>query len=1001
MSIAALIAAVLLRWLLDPVMGNSLQVVTMFGAVAVAIWIAGYQAACLVAVVGYVACSYLFIEPRGRLVHNELSHIAGLIAYLFTCSIIVGIGEAMRAAQRRASQRGELLAVTLSSIGDAVITTDVQGHITSLNLAAEKLTGWSQLEASGQPLAQVFRIVNESTRQPVESPVTRALREGVVVGLANHTILIQKHGGELPIDDSAAPIREENGQISGCVLIFRDVSSQRGQERDKETQLLTAQLLASIVQSSDDAIISKSLDGTIQTWNSAAERLFGYSAAQAVGRHISLVIPPERLAEEDHIIARLKAGQRIDHFDTVRVRSDGQKVLVSLTISPIRDGAGRVVGASKIARDVTSQRQAEEREKGLLAEAADASTKFRAFFDQGALFAGIVDVDGQLIEVNRLACEACGYTREQAIGKPFWSGPWWAPSSHLVERMKAAFEQARAGEIFREELPYFVSNGSERAAEVTILPIKDETGRVLFLAPTGIDITDRKRAESDRQKFVTLAESSTDFIGMCDLNGTPFYVNRAGLELIGLDSIEQASRTLVRDFFFPEDQSRIMEDFFPSVLRRGHGEIDVRFRNFRTGEARWMAYKVLTITDAADRPVALATVSQDVTERRRLEDNLRTLAANLSDADRRKDEFLATLAHELRNPLAPIRNALQILALTADPTEAENARTLMERQLEQMVRLVDDLLDVSRISRGRLELRRESVSLARVLKSAIETSRPWIDRMGHELKLDLPAEDIVVDADLVRLAQVFSNLLNNSSKYMDRGGQIWLTVRREGSNALVSVKDAGIGIAADHLPHIFEMFSQVRGALERSQGGLGIGLSLVKRLVEMHDGQIEAKSAGLSQGAEFVVRLPLKLTVSTAAGAPEDGGAASHKSSHRILIVDDNRDAANSLSMLLQFMGNTTRTAYDGEAGVQAAADFRPAVILLDIGLPKLNGIEACRQIRAQPWGKDIVLIAVTGWGQDEDRRLTFEAGFDQHLVKPVDPKDLMKLLAEFEPLNS
>ena len=246
---------------------------------------------------------------------------------------------------------------------------------------------------------------------------------------------------------------------------------------------LTNRLLASIVESSEDAIISKSLDGIIQSWNADAERVFGYTAEQAVGRHISLIIPADRAAEEDHIIARIRAGEQVKHFDTVRLRSDGQPIWVSLTISPIKDEAGRVIGASKIARDITSKRQAEERERLLLAEAVAANAKFRAFFEQGPLFAGIMDVDGTIIEPNRLSWEGCGYTREQVVGKPFWEGPWWTPSATLVERIKAASAQAAAGQTFRAEMPYFVADGSERMVDVTILPIKDEAGRVCLPGP--------------------------------------------------------------------------------------------------------------------------------------------------------------------------------------------------------------------------------------------------------------------------------------------------------------------------------------------------------------------------------------------------------------------------------------------------------------------------------------------------------------------------------------
>jgi PAS domain S-box-containing protein len=671
--------AVVLRQLLDPLLGDHFPLITLFAVVVFVAWYAGRGPALLSLIVGAVAGDYFFFHPRYSFSIGQTEDQTGLALYGVLGIASIGLFESLRNARRRAEEKerqleqevaarraveqglaeeGERLRTTLASIGDAVITTDAEGRITSLNAVAEALTGWTQAEATGQPLDVVFRIVNEETRQAVKNPAARALREGVIVGLANHAALIARDGTERPIDDSAALIRSQEGQVIGCVLVFRDISERRRLDNENASRHRAARLLASIVESSDDAIISKSLDGIIQSWNAAAERLFGYPAEQAVGRHITLIIPADRTAEEDRIIATLKAGQRIEHFDTVRLRSDGRPVLVSLTISPVRDEAGRVVGASKIARDITARRQAEERERLLLAAAAAANAKFRAFFDQGPLFAGVMALDGTLLEANRLSLEACGYTKEQVIGKKFWESAWWSPSPELVETIKAGSARAAAGEVFRAELPYFVADDGERVVDFALLPIKDETGRVLFLAPTGTDITDRKRAEADRQKFVTLVENSTDFIGMCDLEGIPFFVNRAGLEMVGLEGIEQARHTPVRDFFFPEDRPRIMDEFFPSILAKGHGETEVRFRHFRTGEARWMAYKVLTLADAAGRAVGLATVSQDVTERRRLEDDLRKLAADLSEADRRKDEFLATLAHELRNPLAPIRNAL-------------------------------------------------------------------------------------------------------------------------------------------------------------------------------------------------------------------------------------------------------------------------------------------------------------------------------------------------------
>jgi len=320
---------------------------------------------------------------------------------------------------------------------------------------------------------------------------------------------------------------------------------------------------------------------------------------------------------------------------------------------------------------------------------------------------------------------------------------------------------------------------------------------------------------------------------------------------------------------------------------------------------------------------------------------------------------------------------------------------MMERQLEQMVRLVDDLMDVSRISRGKLELKREPMELAAVVNSAVETSRPLIDQMGHKLTVALPEESVIIDADLTRLAQVFLNLLNNAAKYSDPGGHIQLHAERQGSDVVVSVRDTGIGIADHQLPDIFEMFSQVDRSLEKSQGGLGIGLTLVRSLVEMHGGRVEAHSEGLGKGSEFVVRLPVvvKASLPQAVGGSEDSTPS--KLALRILVVDDNRDSASTLSMMLKILGNKTRAAYDGEEAVAAALEFQPDVILLDIGLPKLNGYEACRRIREQPGGEKITIIAQTGWGQDDDRQRTQEAGFDHHLVKPIDTAMLTKLLGE------
>lgn len=369
--------------------------------------------------------------------------------------------------------------------------------------------------------------------------------------------------------------------------------------------------------------------------------------------------------------------------------------------------------------------------------------------------------------------------------------------------------------------------------------------------------------------------------------------------------------------------------------------------------------------------------------------------AEMRDSDRRKDEFLATLAHELRDPLAPLSNVLELMSRATDDSEVlRRARDTMQRQLGQLVRLVDDLLDMSRITSGRLRLRKRRVELASVVRQAAEMAGPLAEAAGQKLELSLPEEAIWLNGDPVRLAQVFGNLLTNACKFTDRKGQIILAAEQQDGDVVVTIKDTGIGIPTDELTAIFEMFTQVSSARERSQTGLGIGLTLVNRLVQMHGGSVEARSEGPGKGSEFVVRLPV-ITEESKQSAPPRHDQTTQTAGRRILIVDDNRDSATSLATLLQMTGNTTREAYDGLEALDAASRFRPDVVLLDIGLPNMNGYEVCRRVREQSWGRDVFIVALSGWGQREDRHKSQDAGFDHHMVKPVKLGELTKLLSE------
>jgi len=517
------------------------------------------------------------------------------------------------------------------------------------------------------------------------------------------------------------------------------------------------------------------------------------------------------------------------------------------------------------------------------------------------------------------------------------------------------------------------------------------------------DITERRRAEEElrqqREWYQVTLSSIGDAVITTDTQGKVSFLNPVAEKMTGWKTDEASGQPLEKVFNIINEETRQpAKNPVDKVLREG---IVVGLANHtaliaRDGAERSIEDSAAPIRDATGNISGAVMVFHDVTERRRVEKALK-------DTDKKKDEFLATLAHELRNPLVPIRNGLKVLQLAGNnPVMAENTRSMMDQALNQMVRLVDDLLDASRITTGKLQLRKERVELAVVVQSAVETSRPLIDKQSHTLTVTLPPAPVLLDADPIRMAQVFSNLLNNAAKYSEEGGHIALTAETQGNEVLVRVTDRGIGIPAEHLPRIFEMFAQVDTAFERSQGGLGIGLSLVKGLVGMHGGSIEAHSDGPGKGSEFVVRLPVVITQPSPGLHPanDDREKAPPAAKCRILIVDDNSLSSKSTAMLLRLMGHEIATAFNGYEGIEVARTFRPDVILLDIGLPKLDGYEVAQRIREQTWGKSTLLIAVTGYGQEEDRRRSLEAGFDYHMIKPVNLVELEKTLTDLRTAN-
>jgi PAS domain S-box-containing protein len=760
-----------------------------------------------------------------------------------------------KSAEAAARQQAEWLRVTLHSIGDAVIVTDAEGRVVLLNSVAQALTAWTPEEAAGAPLLEVFRILNERTRRPVENPALRAIKEGVGVGLANHTILVAKDGTERPIDDSAAPIRDEKGQVLGAVLVFRDVT----QRRQAEEQLSRSeQRFARFMQHFPGLAWIKDVQGRYVYANEAAVRAFSTPWADLHGKTDEELFPREvaaRFSQNDRQAVASAGGIQV--IETLE-HEDGTLHYSLVTKFPIQGPGGEVAFVGGMAIDVTEQRRAEVAMR-------ESEKQLRLLADTIPQLAWMARPDGHIFWYNRRWHEYTGTTPEEMEG-------WGWQAVHDPE----------------------------------MLPV----------------VVDRWTASLS--------------------TGESF------------------------DMVFP--------------LKGADG----RFRHFLT--------RVNPLKDAQDRILYWFGTNTDISEIKRMEEALR-------DADRRKDEFLATLAHELRNPLAPIRNSLQILRMPrVDPDIARQTREMMERQVHHLVRLVDDLLDVSRVMRGKIELRRERVELATIVARAVETAKPLIEVQGHTLDLSLPTESLPLDADPVRLAQVLGNLLTNAAKYTEANGNIRLSARRDGAEVALSVRDDGIGIAADMLPHVFELFVQADHTSTKAQGGLGIGLTLVKNLVELHGGSVSADSAGLGTGSEFVVRLPL-VVHSDDAPSMDEGLVENFQpsSGRRLLVVDDNRDAAASLGMLLQLQGHEVRVANDGQSALELATSFRPHLVFLDLGMPGMDGFEVARRLRQTPSLEKTTLVALTGWGQREDRRRTAEAGFNHHLVKPPEFEAVEKLLAELD----
>jgi PAS domain S-box-containing protein len=739
-----------------------------------------------------------------------------------------------------------------------------------------------------------------------------------------------------------------------------------------------------VEQVKDYAIFMTDAHGRPTSWNEGVRRVLGFEEAEFIGQDISpLIFTPEdlerRVPQREMEEAATKGTASDDRW---MMRKNGTRFWASGITTGLRDADMQLLGFTKVMRDQTERKQAEEALR-------ESEKRLRTAFEIETVGVIFFDVAGQITNANDAFLRMSGFSRDDLqAGRLRWdelTPPEWMPASE-----RAIAELKSTGRTTPYEKEYYRKDGSRWWALFAAKAVREDEG-VEFI----LDITERKQAEKalreTEERLRTLVQNVRDYaIFMIDPDG--FITDwTEGAERVKGYTAEEAIGRHVSIFYTPEDVvAGEVEREIGQAAEEGRAERE--YWRVRKGGQRFWANEIATaIRDAAGKLVGFTKISRDLSERKQAEEKLK-------EADRRKDEFLATLAHELRNPLAPLRNALEILRVKeADREGVSRVRETMEQQVTHLARLVDDLLEVSRITRGKIELRRERVELKEIVQSAVEMSRPLIDASRNELSIKLPHRPVYVEADSVRLIQIIANLVNNAVKYTERAGHIELTVAHEGADAVLRVRDNGIGIQPDLLPKIFDLFAQVDASSTRAQGGLGIGLTLVKHLVELHGGSVEAHSEGLGQGSEFIVRLPIAADdQSVTETQPKTPDVP--LSTCRILVVDDNSAAADTLAELLRLYGNEVQVVHDGQAALQVFEEWRPDVMVLDIGMPGMDGYEVARRVRRQAAPDEVMLIAATGWGQEKDRELAREAGFNHHLLKPLDLHKLQGMLRLVRP---
>ena len=1058
--------AAIIRWALFPILGNAAPFALFVMAVTVTALYNGLGPALLTAFAGALIGLFVWLLPNHSISDINNTALTNFIIYLLLCGFISVMIELMRRARQRAEESAaalnesrKLLATTLGSIGDAVIATDVAGRITFMNAVAESLTGWARGEAMGKPIQEVFVIVNETSRQAVESPVVKVLRESQIVGLASHTVLVGKGGAEMPIDDSGAPIRDGQGKLSGVVLVFRDITERRKAEdalrrsRERLELILEASgigfwycdlpfnelvwdvrskahfglpadqpatlktfyerlhpddrahvkeaidraiaehlqyevdyrtvgldgrlrwvhaigrtfydsegaptrfdgitidvterkqaeealaFVASIVESSDDAIIGKRLDGTILSWNAGAGRLYGYSAEEVVGKHISLLAVPDT-DDIENILTQLKGGERIHHYETVRVKKSGERVDVALTISPIKDQTGAITAASTIARDISDRKRAEAERARLLAATEASEQRARFLAEASTVLASSLDYEATLRSVARLAVP--------------------------------------------------------QLADWCVVQVSEDGYRLKQLAVMHSDPARTAQAEELGRRFPPDPKAPRGLLNVLRTGQSEFYPQVDDAALVAM-ARDEGHLEVMRS-------AGMKSAMLVPLIARGH----------TLGVITFVASELHAPYTAADLALAedLARRAAMAVDNAMLFAEAHRARAQAEAANRMKDEFLATVSHELRTPLNAIVGWSHMLR-TRSFDEATSARALetIERNAKSQAQIVEDILDVSRIITGKLRLEVQPVDPAAIIESALDSVRPAAEAKEIRLQsiLDPRAGPVLGDGN--RLQQVVWNLLANAVKFTPKGGRIQVRLERVESYVEVVVADTGQGIHADLLPYVFDRFRQGDSTSTRLHGGLGLGLAIVRHLVELHGGTVWAASGGEGKGATFSVHLPL-MVVQPAANAADRQHPRSDRSISmdftpidlagvRVLVVDDDHDARELVAAVLAEHGAGVTAVSSVTEALEAIQRGKPDVLVSDIAMPSEDGYSLIRRVRAlEKTLGHIPAAALTAYAGAQDRTRALLAGFSSHLPKPIEPAELTAVVANLAGRN-